>query len=662
MSRHFILTLTLIVLIAMASAGWLGLGAIAGEEDIVLSASPSDRVFYEDASEVESNDLFTTVSEENQEQAAFDDFAPSAEYESNEFAEIDPFVANEQAENPFAADPTAEHDAESSSPKSPTRQQVLQEQVEKMQRQAAELMEIGLPTISEQIRANAEKLATSKGYVKINNELIREANGIANLNVVKLHGIEKLLNLEKEAKELAAQGKTEELENLQDVYITLKAIVEGQLDYRRHPFRLQATQSAVKLDGVDQKMLESLDNSLESDQLIRNEVKVLLIKLDDEAQMIGTLIERDPKILDLRNEAEKLDDIISKHEETPKDPQSSLVLKSLQQAREKLEKTIKNRRRELRPLLKKKMHTQFAAGERLSKYQKYLEQRAREQNDQTKSMRFIERMETEKNRHANAGPEERKIQRKIEHLQRAIENLKQAGLEKQAQELEHQITRMQVELRTLRRLREIEKRERLQRHERDHAPRDNVHEALNDLRHEIRNLRNEVREMHELLEQHVKRRGKSKVELIPRNIEIEVEEELRPYDKSNIKKRGDQRIEIEEIDTQARDEEEFEEEHEERPPPTPDYELPPINQPEQIEEEAEALPSEGEPLPVTETKVHEISSSALAASNHDADAHDFIPRGITDGARSRIGCRFLSPAKDVPCNMFPCAADYSPYS
>ncbi len=168
---------------------------------------------------------------------------------------------------------------------------------------------------------------------------------------------------------------------------------------------------------------------------------------------------------------------------------------------------------------------------------------------------------------------------------------------------------MKVELRVLRRKREIEKRERLQRHESDHAPRDDVHEALHDLRHEIRNLRNEVREMHELLEQHVKRGGKDEVELTPRNIEIEVEEELRPYDKSNIKKRGDQRNETEEIDTQARDEEEVEEEHEERPLPKPDNELPPINQPEQIEEaylEKAFEEAFGEPLPVTETKVHEI--------------------------------------------------------
>ncbi|WP_339908827.1 hypothetical protein [Symmachiella dynata] len=417
MSRLFILTLTLIVLIALASAGWLTLGAIAGDYDPVpqhpwASKSMSGRrVYHRDASKAESNDLFTTASEEDQEQAAFDDFAPSAEYESNEFAEAVPLTPNEQAENPFAADPPAGQEA---------------------------------------LRAEP---------------------------------------------------------------------FEGPRNRRRNP-------SSTGLLRIRS------DEAPDLDQPTRNALKEMIIQIEreaDELQQLGRL------------------------------------------------KEAEHRRHVYRRL------------------QALLEQRARQQNDQPKSMRFIELMETEKNRHANAGPEEREIQRRIEHLQRAIENLNEAGMKQQTQELQLHVDKMRLDLEQRQFQREFEERKRRQRRERkhaDHAPRDDVHEALNDLRHEIRNLRNEVREMHELLEQHVKRRGKSKVELIPRNIEIEVEEELRPTDKSNIKKGDRERIEIEEIDTQARDEEEVEEEHEGRPLPTPDYDPPPTNQPEQIEEEDEVLPSE----------------------------------------------------------------------
>ncbi|QDT46406.1 hypothetical protein Pan258_04250 [Symmachiella dynata] len=480
MSRLFILTLTLIVLIALASAGWLTLGAIAGDYDPVpqhpwASKSMSGRrVYHRDTSKAESNNLFTTASEEDQEQAAFDDFAPSAEYESNEFAEAVPFTPNEQAENPFADDPPAGQEALRAEPFEAPR--------------------------------DSKRKPSSTGLLRIRS-----------------------------------------------------------------------------------------DEAPDLDQPTRNEIEELARKFNVEARMIDSLIERDPKIVELLLEAEKIDNTIRNYEEKLKDPANNSLLKAVQHEREEIEKAIQNRRQELRPLLKERMHTQFAAGERESRHEKFLEQRARQRKDQPKSMRFIELMETEKNRHANAGPEEREIQRKIEHLQRAIENLNEAGMKQKTQELQLHVDKMRLDLEQRQFQREFEERKRRQRRERkhaDHTPRDDVHEALNDLRHEIRNLRNEVREMHELLEQHVKHGGKIEVELNPRNIEIEVEEELRPFDKRDIKKRDSERIEIEEIDIQALREEEIEEEHEERPLPTPDYDLPPINQPEQIEEEAEVLPSE----------------------------------------------------------------------
>ncbi|QDU41908.1 hypothetical protein Mal52_03630 [Symmachiella dynata] len=459
MSRLFILTLTLIVVIALASAGWLTLGAIAGDYDPVpqhpwASKSMSGRrVYHRDTSKAESNDLFTTASEDYQEQAAFDAFAPSAEYESNEFAEAVPFTPNEQAENPFGAEPTAEQEALRAEPFEAPR--------------------------------DSKRKPSSTGLLRIRS-----------------------------------------------------------------------------------------DEAPDLDQPTRNEAEELVRKLNVEAQLIGTLIERDPKIVELLLEAEKLDNMISNYEEKLKDPTNNSVFKAVQHEREEIEKAIQNRRQELRPLLEGRIHSIALADNLRSKY-------------------FDLRSEINK------------ILPKIEPLRRAADNLREGGLNEQANELSQQADKLHAEVNELlkernallRRWRkehskaELAKNRQERKHA-DHAPRDDVHGALNDLRHEIRNLRNEVREMHELLEQHVKHGGKIEVELNPRNIEIEVEEELRPFDKRDIKKRDSERIEIEEIDIQALREEEIEEEHEERPLPTPDYDLPPINQPEQIEEEAEVLPSE----------------------------------------------------------------------
>jgi len=423
MSRLFILTLTLIVLIALASAGWLTLGAIAGEEDTVQAFSDAavvvsgDRVFHKDASEVESSDLFIAEATENQEQATFDDFAPSAVHESNEFAEMDPFTPHEQTENPFTADPTAGHD------------ELRVEHFQGPQNRRRKPSSVGSPRI--------------------------RSDKTADLDQPTRNALKEMVNqIEREADELQQLGRLKEAEHRRHVYRELKARMERRKNRDRH--------FPPGFDVVDQ---------------------------------------------------------------------------------------------------------------------------------------LIEVRERSRNPSHLTTVEERETQRKIELLQRAIKNVKQAGLEQQAQELSLQIHRMREELEHRRNEREIMERERRQQRERKHvdnAPRDNIHEALNDLRHEIRNLRNEVREMHEMLEQHVKHRGKNEVELNPRNFEIEVED----FKPAGVNPQTpDPDIEI---DLKARDQDKFEAENEERRNFEPD------NQSEQIEEEGEDLPSEDDLLPATETKIHSI--------------------------------------------------------
>jgi chromosome segregation ATPase len=416
MKRFFYLSLTLIVLVAVASASWLVRGATA-DYDLPAPQSPwvsntvsGKRVFQKDASEAESSNPFTTASEENQEQAAFDDFAPSAEYESNEFAEAVPFTPNEQAENPFGAELDALRAEPFEGPRNRRRN----------------------PSSGSSLRIRSDEAPDLDQPTR---------------NALK----EMVIQIEREADELQQLGRLKEAEHRRHVYRRLQALIERRKN--RNGRSARPLPAEINLN-------------------------------------------------DLRDDG------------------FGLIWDS-----------------SFKP-----------------------------------------------------AKEERELLRKIEHLQRAIENLNEAGMKQKTQELQLHVDKMRLDLEQRQFQREFEERKRRQLRERkhaDHAPRDDVHEALNDLRHEIRNLRNEVREMHELLEQHVKRGGKIEVELTPRNFEIEVEEELRPYDKSNIKKRGDQRNETEEIDIQARDEkeveEEVEEEHEERPLPTPDNELPPINQPEQIE-------------------------------------------------------------------------------
>lgn len=444
MSRLFILTLTLIVLIALASAGWLTLGAIAGDYDPVpqhpwASKSMSGRrVYHRDTSKAESNDLFTIASEEDHEQAAFDAFGPSAEYESNEFAEAVPFTPNEQAENPFADDPPAGQEALRAEPFEAPR--------------------------------DSKRKPSSTGLLRIRSDEAPDLDQPTR-NALK----EMIIQIEREADELQQLGRLKEAEHRRHVSRRLQALMEGRRNLAHSRSRTDRGRNRLRVIEIDKEPLT--DSTALADNLRS-------------------------KYFDLRS---KIDKILPK----------------------------------------------------------------------------------------------------IEPLRRAADNLREGGLNEQANELSQLADKLHAEVNVLLKERnellrlwrkehseaELAKNRQKRKHA-GHAPRDNVHEALNDLRHEIRNLRNEVREMHELLEQHVKRRGKSKVELIPRNIEIEVEEELRPFDKRDIKKRDSERIEIEEIDIQAPREEEIEEEHEERPLPTPDYDLPPINQPEQTEEEDEVLPSE----------------------------------------------------------------------
>ncbi len=211
MSRHFILTLTLIVLIAMASAGWLGLGAIAGDYDPVpqhpwASKSMSGRrVYHRDTSEAESSNPFTTASEEFQEQAAFDAFGPSAEYESNEFAEIDPFVANEQAENPFAADPTAEHETLRLEP-------------------------------FEGPRNRRSRKPSSSSSPRIRSDAAPDLDQPTR-NALK----EMVIQIEREADELQQLGRLKEAEHRRHVYRRLQALMERTAKESRWPTRPSST-------------------------------------------------------------------------------------------------------------------------------------------------------------------------------------------------------------------------------------------------------------------------------------------------------------------------------------------------------------------------------------------------------------------------------------
>ncbi|TWU12650.1 hypothetical protein CA54_14740 [Symmachiella macrocystis] len=416
MTRLFYLTLTLIVLVGLASASWLTLGATAGEEN--------------------SRDLFSADVAEYQDQNAFDRTDTPHEAESRDLADLDLFVAGEQAKNPFAAEPTVAHD------------ELLTEPSED-------------PQHGRETPAFAEPLPIRSDRFSDLDQPTRDAlEEMAN-------------NIEREADELQEQGRRKDAQFHRRLHHGLRAIMER---------RKNRDGGAVRPPRVP---FDINPSELDVDDSIRKGRGFLKIAQRDDG--IST--------------------------------------------------------------------------------------------------------------------EDRELHRKIEHLQRAIENLKQADLEEQAQELHHQMHRMQRELQERHERRAMQERERRHRQERERrepAPRDDVHEALHDLRHEIRNLRNEVREMHELLEQHVKSGGKDEVELTPRNFEFKVEGEPRPFDERDIKKRDDQRNEIEEIAPQALDEEEVEEEvekeHEGRPLSKPDNELLPINQPEQIKEaygEAfEVLPSE----------------------------------------------------------------------
>ncbi len=387
MTRLFHLMLTLIVLFAIATAGWLASGAAADDEPVpTADASDTDDIL------------------EHNIDVEFIEADPQLE-------KLVPVIRSQDEVAVPEDDPFHEPEIREVSP-SPD----LKQQIEQLRRQADELMKTGRKALAQQIRANAEQLAAALA---------------------------------------AEQGDLPQIE------------VEVEEEELARPAR----------DEVD--------------------------------QLIDKLIDHEPEMVELLVEVEKIKDKIGQYELSLKNPESNPALKSARRERLEMLKRINRLRRELRPAIEERIRDSRAAAGGFNA-----------------ALREVEKQNQYWREQGNLEPEIRELQHKIEHLRRAAENLQEAGLHDQANELRRQAEEIHADLNVQLKIRNDRLRRQRQELELHRAKRrlaneqqewiekrrhGNVAETLIDLRQEVRQLRNEIREMHQLLEQHIQKRGGKEV-------------------------------------------------------------------------------------------------------------------------------------------------------